>query len=374
MRRLFRRAHSIINSDNIWNHFFWGIYLYIMYKLWIFIPIDGFSAELSALILFLLMLAGVLFGLYLRRRSETESGGFLDSCVGMGIYSVMVYKDYYSGIISALMLTFLLLSLTYAVLIFMMKNRGRRLHNISDSVKRRHIILTRLRKTATAMVTIFGISMAVLIFNISYNSVVHGGIMAAKTIDASSVTEDSEEAAAWEQFSLKNNIEKIAKIGRKELWDELSLDDKLEVLRNIAYSEVYNLGLYSPVNLVLSYENYYKYGSYDRENNRVILNIDHVRDDEPGIILDTLLHEMYHIYEYELTDLFNEVSGRYKRLKPFRSCESYMKEMQNYEHGGSGDAEQYMRYYTQDMEEDSRFYAEYMSDIYLAEINRYYRQ
>lgn len=72
---------------------------------------------------------------------------------------------------------------------------------------------------------------------------------------------------------------------------------------------------------------------------------------------------MYHAYEYSLVQMYSELTDSQKKLYAFNRCESYIRDMNDYKHGGK-DMYSFIEYYTQSLEVDSNHYAGETMHIY----------
>lgn len=153
-----------------------------------------------------------------------------------------------------------------------------------------------------------------------------------------------------EEYSLKNNIDTLTQLDDK-VWKTLSLQDKLDLMQLVANIEQRYLGTYD-LNVEASTMKGC-YGYYDDEKHKIVINLQHLKNDESWQVLDTLAHEAYHAYQHGLVDPYEKADTKQKQLIVFRSVKEYSIEFKNYNSG----EDNFEEYYNQKCEEKAREYA-----------------
>lgn len=367
-----KNRSTISVVDSILNHLFWGIYVSFAYKMLVFIPIDGFTRGESTFICFSLIIASIVLGLVLRwKQYMTKLDGFTDAFAGVGMYSMWAFKDFYLELILGLLVFVYIFSIVYGVRLFCKKRNGHNIFELYVGVPFAYSVKVRLKKTAAVTLTVMGLAMTVLAGSILFNRMSNGGIISASNCFEHNRSLGNGDTAAWEQFNISNNLKRIYKIRYRTTWDSLTINEKLTLLQDISNCEAYNLGLNSTIQIVIADLKDGSYGCYDHYFKRITIDLSHLKNDNPNSILNTVLHEMYHAYENELVELYLGADVSHKRLKAINRCEEYLRELSDYQKGSTEDVEQYMLYYTQVLETDSRAYAKTECEYYYSQIDRY---
>lgn len=154
---------------------------------------------------------------------------------------------------------------------------------------------------------------------------------------------------------------------QSEKWQTYSNQEKLDILQIICdYECKTNLGCDSPKVVAGHPERDTIYGSYSSKTKTITISVEHLANDPAEDVLDTLLHEARHAYQHATVNAFNAIeenlSEGAKALSCFKVIESYRNNFENYISGN----EDYYSYYDQDVESDSRSWAEWriMSEYY----------
>jgi len=165
-----------------------------------------------------------------------------------------------------------------------------------------------------------------------------------------------------DKWSIQNNIDILVKLD-EPTWKTLKITDKLTVLQTVANVETRYLGL--PKALTVHADNLGEgiLGQYDDQTNVITIDVNYLLTCDAHEALDTVAHEAYHAYEHELCQLYDNSDESSQNLMLFRRIECYRKEFQDYCSGEKN--EDFIKYYCQYCEEDSRAYAEAaVSDYY----------
>lgn len=154
---------------------------------------------------------------------------------------------------------------------------------------------------------------------------------------------------------------------QSEKWETYSNQEKLDILQVICDYECKNsLGCDSPKVVAGHPERDTIYGSYSSQTKTITISVDHLANDPAEDVLDTLLHEARHAYQHAAVNALNaiekDLSEEAKALSCFKTIKAYRDNFENYISG----SKDYYSYYDQDVESDSRSWAEWkiMSEYY----------
>lgn len=171
-------------------------------------------------------------------------------------------------------------------------------------------------------------------------------ISATKTTDA-----NSEEIVTHYEEAMKNiNV---------LVWKDLNEQQRVDTLQSICdYECACVLGCDTATVQAGYTKEDNTLGEYNHVTNTVLININHLREDDVEDTLNTLLHEVRHAYQHTVIDMFNKVEGKLDekdlRLPIFRYASSLRENFDDYKSGNND----FYEYYGQASEEDSRDWAE----------------
>lgn len=358
---------SISPLGCIMEYLYWMFVIFINYKNLTFIPLNDYSVATSKRILIACMVIASIIGTALRwKKCMTTRGVLADIMIGVGAYTIMVYKVYYASWIRVLFIIFLAFFIGYAGLVYSRKSRGKSILNIRNGNRKRFIIKSRTIRMMNVAGLVLGLTMFVLTIPITYNRIFHGGFVVADVKQSSISGFDTNYTE--NEWGLTYNIDSISKIRSAESWEPLTTSQKLSVLQDVCNCESNYWGMDFKVSIVMDDLSEYTLGSYCDAERRIVIDKQHLENDAPEEILDTVLHEMYHAWEYSLVRLYLDSSESQRKMRVFQHCDEYIREMANYQDGGD-DFESFMAYYCQYLENDSRLYAAEAVKEYYDEID-----
>lgn len=358
---------SISPLGCIIEHLYWMFIIFINYKNLTFIPLNDYSVATSKRILIACMVIASIIGTALRwRKCMTTRGVLADIMIGVGAYTIMAYKVYYAGWIRVLFIIFLAFFIGYAGLVYSRKSRGKSILNIRNGNRKRFIIKSRTIRMMNVAGLVLGLTMFVLTIPITYNRIFHGGFVVADVKQSSISGFDTNYTE--NEWGLTYNIDSISKIRSAESWEPLTTSQKLSVLQDVCNCESNYWGMDFKVSIVMDDLSEHTLGSYCDAERRIVIDKQHLENDAPEEILDTVLHEMYHAWESSLVRLYLDSSESQRKMRVFQHCDEYIREMANYQDGGD-DFESFMAYYCQYLENDSRLYAAEAVKEYYDEID-----
>lgn len=149
--------------------------------------------------------------------------------------------------------------------------------------------------------------------------------------------------------------EALIELLHQDRWEMLSHQVRLAALQQVANAECDYLGI--PYRLSVSaaeMERNSVRGYYTHENHSICLNrvlVDTMSAEEN---LSTLLHEVYHAFEYAVVEVYEETDASFQNLRLFESAWAYSREFDNYING----AEDFDAYINQLVERDSKSYSD----------------
>lgn len=144
---------------------------------------------------------------------------------------------------------------------------------------------------------------------------------------------------------------------------------KLTVLQTVANIEAAHLGIPHELNVGVDALRDRVKGTYNDSLRSILIDIDSLENDDAYKVLDTVLHEARHAYQYRLVSLYQMTAEDYKELLTFQEVQKYEAEFANYIHGTSEGT--FDDYENQSCERDSRAYGADRSQVYRSYIEEY---
>ena len=185
---------------------------------------------------------------------------------------------------------------------------------------------------------------------------VSGAVAEVRTRRSREASEAAIAAARAESLleTMGNDAELILRL-REDTWSALSDDDRLQTLQQITDRERSYLVIpYALTVEVTQLDSRAAAGCYSNGSRTVHIDADVFGTGSSKYVLSVLLHEIFHAFEYAVTDVYREADSSYKDLKFFEKASRYSQELNNYvTYLEDGEA-----YRKQWVEQDSDTYAE----------------
>jgi hypothetical protein len=169
-----------------------------------------------------------------------------------------------------------------------------------------------------------------------------------------------------DEHCLDANIDVIADIA-PERWQDLSIQQKLNVCQKIINCEGRYLGLSHEI--IIGTAELYEdtLGYYSEAKHQIVIDINHLKDSYSYDVLETLLHECAHAYQYDQVALYKTLDEKSRNLLMFYDASIYMEEFADYKDGH----DDYEQYSSQKSEIDARKAGKTESLEYISRINEY---
>lgn len=331
------------------------------------------------------MLSCSLIGIVVRLQGFlTYISSISDVIIGLGIFCILNFGSSYISLLRTLLIIFIIVSVVGIYCIFSRKRKGLYIHQIPDKDIKRRVIFKRIFKSADMVGIIFGFLCVFIIVPSAYNTIVYGGITSKDTdieiIETGYMPADSsenyydnlesfDENYTENEYSLSSNFESISKIRYRDTWEPLTDDEKLAVLQDISDCECNYLGM-TPGEIVVTVDDLSGgvLAHYNEIDKLITIDRTFLQEGQPKVLLNSVLHEIYHAYEHMLVYIYINATPEEQKLRIFMRCDDYLEECLDYQEG-VGSVENYELYYNQALEEDARAYASEMAEEYYDEID-----
>lgn len=331
------------------NNVFYAFCAVIWYKL-IFKLIPGKTYEGSKIVLYALVVLGISLGIlltYKKRRNSIST--FVNVAMPFEIYTVITYFSEFRVLLIILMIISGGLGITYLVILLKRKMPVR--------VKQNIVIRRRVRNGLLGARTIIATIMLVMMIPISTSLFLSDSIFPN--------TEKAIVGSENDDCTIANNIETVRNI-RQDVWEDLSVAEKMRTLQVIANIEARYLGLPHELNVRIESLDDGTIAHYVDSTHSLSLNINFFNRDATEIV-ESLCHEAYHAYQHRLVEVYVGLDNEHKKLLAFYDVEDYKNEFADYKNGD----EDFWSYYYQKCEVSARSYARNAIAEYLDRIEDY---
>ena len=326
----------------------------------VFRCLHGYTRKESLLLLIALIVCSIVLETIVEvsKFYNSKTAGWIDdycgAAGGYGIYMILSYYSVMKAAVISIIIIALVASAVYSSLLFFRKYRTRR--NVKSIILRRvNRAIQGFKTINIAILTLVAVSMGLL-------NLFGFGILRPT---AASVVKNNND-----DWTIANNIETVINL-RYDNWILLSPEEKLNVLQVVANIEAHYLGLPHELNVCASNLKEYTLASYNDNDHLITLSIESLNTDVPQELLDSILHEAYHAYQYRLIDVYLNVEDESLRsLQLFNDTEVYINEFADYSDGENED--ELDDYFTQRCELDACEYATRGVQEYYARIDEYY--
>lgn len=345
----------------IWNYLlrniFWCVWALWMYRHQLYCSVPDLTGEQSVWLLRALIAAGVCMGFLLTFRNQRSGlNTFISIVCPFGIYYILSMWNLEHERIANIMGWTCGLSACYVLLVT--------IHYIRDKAMGR--TRAQPRKCAfgcfMGVRTIVALAMAVLLA---------GTCIDLLPMDVAHSRELSTHPGA-DRISrnqlIEENVDDLLVL-QPDVWRTLDIDQRLDILRIAAEIECITLGI-PQVRVRANSMAENTMGGYDHASRTVMLSLEHLAFDPVEEVLDTLLHEIRHAYQYGLVELYQSLDEQKRNLALFHGISDYAYEFDNYISGSSG-GKTFQDYFEQKCEMDSNAFAGSTISVYYHAISTY---
>lgn len=344
------KQNTLSFKEYILNTLFWNLIAYIWYKNIFFTPIKGCSNATSHLILggIILLLFVINLGIS-GGWGKNEKSIIATTVLSYGVYAFITYSRYLGSLFIWISIVALILSITFILFIFCQK--------IKDKSKKRRIVRARFRRGYVGVRNIAACAGAIMIASVFIRTNFVGGLV-APTVKAEPVFGD--------EYSLSENIDEVLKL-QPEIWDTLSVEEKLNVCAVVVDMECRYLGLNEHLSIYASKLDEGTLGYYSDSSKTIQIDVDHLSNDSSMSVTNTICHEVFHSAQHEYKNIWDNLDPSEKGLYFFMDVAEFADEFDNYIDGN----ENYYGYKNQAIEESARRYGLTSSQQIFERIDEY---
>ncbi len=343
--------NTLSKTEFVLYHLWWIVISWIWYKSLLFRCLGPHSLKESRWILAGLILICAGSGMLLEwKRQRNHISMAMNLLAAFGAYAALTYLSISRKLILAVMITAGILAAAYFVYMVC--------YRIGDRRNAGKILMRRIRRAAVGGRNILCTGMAfIMIF------------LVLRTIFGSSLVESSVSPARQaevEEQTIANHMDTLVLL-EDDVWEKLSVGDRLNVLQVVANIEQRYLGLPHELNVGVLNLRERLAGYYNDDRHEIIVSMDCLLHDSPFSLVDVIAHEAYHAVQCRMVDAYDAASDDAKPLIFFYDASVYKDEFANYTDG----IEDFCGYYSQKCEADARDYAEEAAYEYYIRISEY---
>ena len=327
---------------------------FIWYKNLLFRVIPHRDVYESYHALFLMMLISIFICVIMMR--YRKNGWTATICVifPFGLYTVLTYAVTYAFLIKLVMSVSVLLSFAYSYILLKRSSRDRS-EDAQGQRFRKQII-----KCIYSVSYIMAAAMLVLMIGIGWRGYFGSGQI------ASSVKAEGTNKDIKDEDTMEANKDTVLKLWPSE-WEKLNTHERINVLQTVCNIETHYLGLSDPVSVLGDNLSPTTLGAYSDPQKVILINLNHIENDNVKDVLSTLLHEIHHSYEQRLAEVIANIPSEYHDLRLFKDASYYSQESDHY----INPRKDYCGYMSQHLEMDCETYAELGVDEYYTRIEKW---
>lgn len=295
-----------------------------------FLPLPGVSSVTSGWILWAVIGVGTACGMacaYRRWRSYLSVAA--QTALPLGIYCAVACRRYVPVLAGATAAAGAVLSVVLWILLLMPW--------IRQDGDRKRILARRAERAAVYSIRAAALCLSVLLIVTGGRQMLGMGVIHAR-MDA--------KVSAGQQVS-EETLDRL----REERWQTLDLQERMDVLGEVCGAESARLGLNAPLVLRAKALDEDTLGNYRPDRQEISVALDLLENGSGLDCVSTLLHEVYHCYEWMLVELYCAAPEEYRNMWAFRHVEAYMREFRT-------EPESYEDYVVRACETHAREYAE----------------
>lgn len=330
---------------------FYTLIGFAFYKKILFRCISGMSYTQSRIILITLVIILELLGVLINFwRNRNVRSLFANIAIPFGIYATITYISLNKSLFLVVLTCSGMFSIICASITLCRK--------IKNKSKVKCIIAKRIRKAISRTQFFFALGLTCAMIFIGVR-VLFGFSIFRSTVAATASKELNEQ-------TIESNIDAILLL-QERLWKKLSAQERVTVLQTVANIECRYLGIPHELNVGVENLGENTLGHYVMETHEIVINLDHLMNDDASKVLESVCHEVAHGYQYCLVSVLENSPEETKNLRLLKDAKNYAEEFSNYK---AGDCD-YYDYYYQKCEIDAREYAEEAVTEYYHRIEQY---
>jgi len=337
-------------GEYIKEHIIWWFISYIWFRTLIFRCLPGCTYFQSFLMLLAMSVVVMGIGIVLTwERERNYTNLMLHVFLAWGIFAVVAYADLFKHQMIIIGIVVVVVSTFLSALIL-----GRK---IKRNDTRELIIKRRLQNVIRVWRQNSAIAALVLLVPIGVSMLFNGTVMNS-SLEVAKIYSD--------EHSLSANMELICNIA-PERWENLDMKTKLNVCQAIINAKAAEYGISHELLVGTAALEGNTLAYYCEPQHQIVIDVDYLKLGYSYALLESIIHECTHAYQYEQIDLYKKVDEEARNLLMFYEASVYLEEFSDYEDGN----EDFERYYGQLAEVNARKAGEIGAEEYIRKIEEY---
>ena len=334
LRRIFYMRNTMSGKEYIKLNVFWLIISMIWYKNLLFKNLHNYSYFDSHMMLWTSMIIFSIIALILTY-GKSQNGFSIASnlLIPLEIYTAIAYYSFFPVLITVVTVVSSIIILLYSVPFFT--------SHINSKKNRYKIIRNRMKTWFCGSKIILACSLFALLLPLAAKSMFNVPLLSSN-IKASNNADQI-------VYSMENNIDELKKL-RNDIWEKLSVRERLDILQIVANIEQERLGISAELDVSSKNLSEYTLGQYDYFTDKIYIDLETIKNSSSEEIMNTICHEAYHVYQFKMADVYEKLDEKDRNLKLFEDAKNYAANRINYHRSGK-------EYLDQPLEVDARDYA-----------------
>ena len=343
-------TNTMDKREYIKEHLVWSLILFLWCRKLFFKCVPNCTYSESLFVLLIIGVVVIGFGIFLTWNKGRNYTNLVQNLIlSWSVFVVLAYVDMFKQRMLVIGILAATVSIFMTVLVF-----GRK---IKRKDKKRLIIRNRVRNVFNMWRRNLAFASLFLLVPIGVSMLFNGTILNSK-VEVVKVYGD--------EHCLDANIDVICDID-PERWEKLNVQQKLNVCQKIVNCEARYLGISHEIRVGTADLSEGTLAYYSESQHQIVVDLEHLNSSHSYEVLESLIHECNHAYQYEQVALYQKLDEESRNLLMFYEASVYLDEFADYQDG----SEDFVLYYSQLAEINARKAGEEEAKEYIERVNRY---
>ena len=343
-------TNTMDKREYIKEHLVWSLILFLWCRKLFFKCVPNCTYSESLFVLLIIGVVVIGFGIFLTWNKGRNYTNLVQNLIlSWSVFVVLAYVDMFKQRMLVIGILAATVSIFMTVLVF-----GRK---IKRKDKKRLIIRNRVRNVFNMWRRNLAFASLFLLVPIGVSMLFNGTILNSK-VEVVMVYGD--------EHCLDANIDVICDIDPKR-WEKLNVQQKLNVCQKIVNCEARYLGISHEIRVGTADLSEGTLAYYSESQHQIVVDLEHLNSSHSYEVLESLIHECNHAYQYEQVALYQKLDEESRNLLMFYEASVYLDEFADYQDG----SEDFVLYYSQLAEINARKAGEEEAKEYIERVNRY---
>lgn len=344
------KQNSMTKKEYIKEHIIWSLILFLWCRKLFFRCIPQCTYFESLLVLLLIGITVMGVGIFVTWKKGRNYINLVENLIlSWSVFVVLAYVEIFKQrmVIIGLLVSGISVFMTVLVLCRKIKRKD----------KKKFVIRNRVLNVINMWRRNLSFASVFLLVPIGASMMFNGTILNSK-VEVAKVYGD--------EHCLEANIDVICDID-PERWGKLDVQQKLNVCQKIVNCEARYLGISHEIGVGTADLSEGTLAYYSEIQHKIVIDLEHLNNSHSYEVLETLIHECTHAYQYEQVTLYQKLDEESRNLLMFYDASVYLEEFADYEDG----SEDFFLYYSQLAEINARKAGEEEAQEYIERVNEY---